>query len=311
MEGSHFLVQACPSTLKIILMSQKHASSSLKSLKNYDFNHQKFWICDLSGTITATNGNIDEKGENIMEFIPQSRMMIFDLLIFNGPFDHILNNNFMKDIYQRIWVKSEHFKERALFLRARMNILMTKDIEIFEKDDSDLGMLRNYSLGDPNPSNSEIVVDGYPKNPVNPNFEKIVKQKLILKSVSFDPIQAAGKVKFDLHQELELLFGYQCSFDESHNFVPELGLQSNSIFANIDLDPSETITKPGIEREIIHFPELDEILQDSNSTEISSNESLSEFDSSDSITNVIDVDIEMPEFEDVVNDDEDQMYILC
>jgi len=45
-EGSHFLMQACPLSLKMILISPKHASIVLKEIKNYDFNNH---------TITVTN----------------------------------------------------------------------------------------------------------------------------------------------------------------------------------------------------------------------------------------------------------------
>jgi len=314
LEGSHFLVQACTLSLKIILISPKHASIILKDMKNYDFNNDKFWICDLSGAITATNGNSDEKGENIMNFIPQSKMMIFDLLVFNGSFDQIIKSVFLKDIYKRIWISSDHFKERAIFLRIRMKILMEKDAEIFEDDDSEIGMLRNYSLGVSDPSFSEVTIDGYPKPPVNSEYETKVKLRLRLglKSHTSEREQVRETVHFDLNREIELLFGFEFQGDESKPLDIKLGLQPNSIFGNVDLDLSETITRSHVERELIHFPEIpkEKEISEIESIGISSNDIVTETDDDPITSYDIDIDNDMPDFEEAVINDVQQKYII-
>jgi len=91
----------------------------------------------------------------------------------------------------------------------RMKILMGKDAEIFEDDDSEMGMLRNYSLGASDQSISEVSIDGYPKNPVNSEYESIVKLRLGLESHTSEREQVREKVRFDLNRAIQLLYGFE------------------------------------------------------------------------------------------------------
>jgi len=220
----------------------------------------------------------------------------------------------LKDIYKRIWISSKHSKERAVFLRMRMKILMEKDAEIFEDDDSEIGMLRNYSLGVSDPSFSEVTIDGYPKPPVNSEYEAKVKLRLRLglKSHTSEREQVRETVHFDLNREIELLFGFEFQGDESKPLDIKLGLQPNSIFGNVDLDLSETITRSHVERELIHFPEIpkEKEISEIESIGISSNDIVTETDDDPITSYDIDIDNDMPDFEEAVINDVQQKYII-
>lgn len=158
-EGSHILVQLFGNNLKVLLVSPKHASKIINQLYDNDIT-STYWLCDLSGSVTTTNDSETERGENVLDFIPQIGNLMFDLLTFNGSLPHILANPKLKVIYDN-WLKSVNFKTRAIFLRLRMKVLMEKEKEIFEANDQNLGCLKSLSLGIQN--SAEGVVDGIVK----------------------------------------------------------------------------------------------------------------------------------------------------
>jgi hypothetical protein len=198
-EGSHILVQLFNDNLKVLLISSKHASNVIENIGLYDSS--KFWLCDLSGSVTATNDSETERGQNVLDFILQIDNLMFDLLAFNGSLQQILLNPKLKVIYYN-WLNSENFEKRAIFLRLRMKALMSKEAEMFEIDDHDLGLLKKFSLGIKNTADS--LVDGYPKAAIDVDFE--IKSMALLKitprSHRILEISQNSPIEFDLDEEI-------------------------------------------------------------------------------------------------------------
>ena len=91
-----------------------------------------------------------------------------------------------------------------------------------------------------------------------------------------------------------------------------MGLQPNSIFGNFDLDLSETVTKSHFEKELIHFPEIPEEkeINEIESIGISSIDIVTETDDDPITSYDIDIDNDMPDFEEVVINDIQPKYII-
>jgi hypothetical protein len=250
-EGSHILVKLFGNDLKLLLISSKAASNVIHDLEYCTRSENSlssiYWLCDLSGTVTVTNDTETERGENVLDFIPQIDNLMFDLLIFNGSLPQILANPKLKAIYQN-WLKSEHFKMRAMFLRLRMKALMEKDKEIFELDDQNLISLQECSMG------IQKVVDGYPKDAVDFDFEA---RKIELFSICPITQQTIGikrnsPIYLDLNSEIRKI--WTVSGDEGFNLIEDSDFISEQVeIADIDedLDEREVIFKVATKRATI------------------------------------------------------------
>jgi hypothetical protein len=272
-EGTHFLVQVCYDydnnlNLKVLLISSKHASAVLKDLVNVENvnTKSKFWLCDLSGNVTATNDS--GKDDNVLDFIPQIQDLIFDLLIFNGSLSQILSNQNLHKIYESKWLKSENFENRAIFLRLRMKVLMEKD-RIFEEDDQELDKLKKYSLGVQKVS--EILVDGYPKESIDKSYEAQKIEELQISSSQYKESRnfrnQSEANDFNFISEVQLLFGIS-GYEENSEIseAPSLVQELEEISSNLDLDLDETEIpiNLGIKRSIIQVSEWSLVKTDGN-----------------------------------------------
>jgi hypothetical protein len=260
-EGSHILVQIFGDNLKVLLISPKEASKVFEQLhKNY---HKititsKYWLCDLSGSVTATNDSETERGENVLEFIPQIDNLIFDLLTFNGALPQILANHKLKAIYAN-WLKSTNFTNRAIFLRLRMKFLMGKEKEIFELNDQNLICLKRLSLGIKN--SADGVIDGYPKSSIISDFEEMKKKLLNINSItqkSFDSEkkQSYNPIDFNFNTEIKELFKVN-EGESNTNTDPDFvyGPVENLTVHDYNLDEREPPIKTTRKRSIIKVAE--------------------------------------------------------
>jgi hypothetical protein len=255
LEGSHFLIQLANNNFKVLLISTKHASKVLKDIGKHKYSSSQFWLCDLSGAVSATN-NSDGIGHNVLDFIPQIREMIFDLLIFNGSLPHILCNPILKSLYYNKWLQAENFQHRAIFLRLRMKFLIEKDQEIFEKNNSDLGKLKKYSMGDKNPSLHDNFFHVYPKEPVDSDFESEFTRSEIRFGVkgSTHASSVNKELRFDLVAEIRAVLCLAPGNTGTIYDTPIFGLQSSPVREDIDIDPREIPVKSDSNRLFIHIP---------------------------------------------------------
>lgn len=250
-EGTHFLVQLFENNLKVLLISSKHASS-IARIEIFKRFSSKFWLCDLSGSVTATNDQETRRGENILDFIPQIDNLMFDLLAFNGSLPQILANTKLKAIYDN-WLKSDHFKMRAMFLRLRMKALLEREKEIFEADDKDLRALQEISMGFRN--SIEKIVDGYPKYAIEEVYETQKIELLGITTGSLKKLDIAQNesIKFDIDAEIRQLLEapiYTSSKIPGPDFVD--GSEDLSIIHDNDIDEREIPAEALTRREIIH-----------------------------------------------------------
>jgi gas vesicle protein len=257
LEGSHLLVQEYNQNVKIVLISPKHAALLCPFMYS-EVMKSKFWLCDLSGTVSQTNLIHDKNiGQNVLDFIPEARYLIFDLLIFNGSLPQILKNPILRNIYENEWLAADTFKERATFLLFRMKILFEKCSIMFEDDDIDLSNLKKLAMGKRDPTTKVTAKDVYPKTKVLETFETsaITRLKLNLSlgdsSIKKQTQQTKTK-KFDLYAEILNLFQITES-SINHNKAPiqdSYKLVFDKPFSDEDADndpeTSITINKHGI-----------------------------------------------------------------
>jgi hypothetical protein len=216
----------------------------------------KYWLCDLSGTVTATNDTGTGRGDNVLDFIPQIDKLMFDLLTFNGSLPQILAHPKLKAIYDD-WLKSEHFKLRAMFLRLRMKALMEKEKEIFEEDDQNLKFLQDLSMGIKN--SSESVVAEYPKGAIDFDFET---QKMALLGINSTNQESFSLglaqtviIEFDINSEIRQLFKIPLG-TLSELSGPDFVSEEDSIFGeDANSDEREIPNRPPHEHKIIKVAE--------------------------------------------------------
>ena len=241
-EGSHLLVQKVFDSLKVLLVSFRHASKLLKDFSKVSENSQ-FWLCDLSGSVTATTDAETQIGTNILNFMPESEQIIFDLLIFNGSLSQILSNSKLLQIYSLKWLNNRNFRERAMFLRLRMKFLQNKDCQTFEFEDKNLEILRQLSNGQKT-SASQTTVNGYPKAPISEEYENEMRSKLERLEIS---IKLEPKVSIEFDADTEILsfitlnpqniirspqsFGLT---ESSENFLEDKNLDLTENFARVN-----------------------------------------------------------------------------
>lgn len=159
-EGSHLLVQVLPDQigLRVLLVSVEVAKHIYDLFVNVPKRYEqrsvltsKYWLCDIVGRITATN-DIERQVIpflNIMDLIPSTRRMIFDLLIFNGSLSQILRTDYLKEIYEKEWLNNASLaKVRATFLLDRMEAMMQKLTHTFPNSDENITTLRRLAVGE-------------------------------------------------------------------------------------------------------------------------------------------------------------------
>jgi len=136
-----------------MLISPKHASKlyddiQLRNISNS--SNLNLWLCDLAGDVVTSTRGLSETVKSVFE-VPEFGNIIeplsFDLLIFNGSLPQILANPKLKTLYETKWLNNDNFKDRALFLRLRMKLLLGKNLFIFEEDDEEYAKLKQCSLG--------------------------------------------------------------------------------------------------------------------------------------------------------------------
>ena len=172
-EGSHVLVQALPEKdkglrlIKAVLLSNNAAidifQSKQLSQSPYLFRGSKFWLCDLSGRITESSERASVR-KNVLELIPATINLFFDILIFNGSLDHILRSHHLNNLF-KLWLDDKNFQNRASFLLLRMKALADKSTRILALDDPNMKFLRRASSGD-NDRRKIITESIYQKPPI-------------------------------------------------------------------------------------------------------------------------------------------------
>jgi hypothetical protein len=250
LEGSHLLVQVNGQNVKVLLVSPKHAYL-LYDRMNHTAQDSKFWLCDLSGTVSQTNLILDENiGQNVLDFIPGARYLIFDILIFNGSLPQILKNPILRNIYENEWLKADTFKERATFLLLRMRILLEKDFVMFDADDVDILNLKKLAMGKRNPTAIKTGAEEYPKAKVLESFEKSVITRLKLTLSFGDYSTKQTTKKFDLYAEILKLFKITESTINNNNASNEdsYKLPTDKTPSDEDADKDLEIRKPIIKQ---------------------------------------------------------------
>ena len=177
-EGSHILIQVLPKKkgIRAVLLSTESASEAIKEIlsNNTDFKGSTFWLCDLSGSISATNDTktTTKTSMNILDFMPSSKLLFFDLLIFNGSLNNILTSKIMKEIYSTKWLKSENRQFAAQFLLKRMDVLAEKSKYIVDETNDDMKFLNRVARGDKENSNEINTSSGlFKKPPISESIE--------------------------------------------------------------------------------------------------------------------------------------------
>jgi hypothetical protein len=234
-------------------LSPAAASKVFTSIVHGRNLNSQYWLCDLTGRVTATTNVETRFGENVMDFIPIIHDLVFDALIFNGSLTQILNCPVLKSIYYDRWLSADSFSERATFLLLRMRILMSKDSIMFDDDDQDYAKLKRFARGDRHPDSADGFSEGYAKIAVTREDQRLCQEIIgICHSVVLDSSCPVISREFDLNAEIMKLF----EVDSLNNSRDKTFQYNLVIYTNGDvegnLDDSEVFKEPEVSSKI-HF----------------------------------------------------------
>ena len=112
---------------------------------------QKFWLCDLAGTVNISNNPGTLTGQSVFDIVPVRQLnFIFDALVFNACFHKSSGRPVYIQFTKTDGSVTTNSKQRAFL---RMKVLLGRVNVMFEEGDSELGKLRFYAMGDRNPGN--------------------------------------------------------------------------------------------------------------------------------------------------------------
>ena len=219
-EGSHFLVQIRSessnegSNLRVTLLSKHFAEIIYRDLisSSYPDNDWTFWLCDLSGHITATSQGQTDKG-NILDVVPNAIYLIFDGLLFNGSLGNIVMSEKLNKIYENEWLNNSNFMNRAIFLLLRMKLLDDKVNHTLSITSEIYRKIERAAKGD-----ASILLDAF--NSVGSYLKPVTDELLKLQDGKRYGFKETDTFKVDLMERLKEIFG-EITFTKSNAEVNE------------------------------------------------------------------------------------------
>jgi hypothetical protein len=221
-EGSHILVQVLPDRagIRAVLLSTESANEVLSDKDSIMSKTSTFWMCDLSGTISATSDLFSAPGDNILDLIPKSRILLFDLLIFNGSLDIILSSKHLKRIYLNFWLKSPNYQLRARFLLLRMKVLAEKANFAFGPGNKQITILNRAARGDKDIlSNLKMSSGAFKKLPITQAMES-----------TFSSINLVTELKTQVKDDIPTIFRQISGIDDLNSKNSDDNGFDNKIF---------------------------------------------------------------------------------
>lgn len=254
--ASHLLVQVSQNkTLRVFLLSLEAAKSVYSELagdgeKAPLLLNSTFWLCDLAGRVSITNDTHSKAGMNVLDFIPASRLLIFDALIFNGSMSQIISSEHLNGpLYMNYWLKNpEEYIKRATFLLLRMKVLFDKTYNCMERTNAQLILLEKLARGDASALDSAIKLENqssnssnYQKEPICPEDEaRICRDRSIRKESTVardDSDKQAHSSGLNIQTVFNAVFGKIGTDTNTEDLHPEFGLQRGGLLgpdANVD-----------------------------------------------------------------------------